>query len=159
MPCSEKQNKTKMATLFALPACQSWKNKLHPRKTNTHTANTERGLLTRARRRSGPRSNRRETARRCAEGGRLQMWGAGAPGRRACPLSGNAWNLEENSHPHTPSPSGPDVRAEPVQGKLCLKAAWLAPPLLSSQWEGPGALVQGSTSTRPHVLRCAMPGV
>ena len=34
-----------MATLFALPVCQSLKNKLHPRKTNTHTANMEKELL------------------------------------------------------------------------------------------------------------------
>lgn len=34
-----------MATLFALPVCQSLKNKLHPRKTNTHTANMETALL------------------------------------------------------------------------------------------------------------------
>lgn len=35
-----------MATLFALPVCQSLKNKLHPRETNTHTANTEKERLT-----------------------------------------------------------------------------------------------------------------
>lgn len=37
-----------MATLFAFPVCQSLKNKLHPRKTNTHThtANKEKELLT-----------------------------------------------------------------------------------------------------------------
>ena len=34
-----------MATLFALPVCQSLKNKLHPRKTNTHAANMEKELL------------------------------------------------------------------------------------------------------------------
>jgi hypothetical protein len=57
-----KQNKTKMATLFALPVCQSLKNKLHPRKTNTHTANKEKELLTDPRYSAGQRTMAGSTA-------------------------------------------------------------------------------------------------
>lgn len=48
-----------MATLFALPVCQSLKNKLHPRKTNTHSKHGE-GAADRAERISRPRNNRGE---------------------------------------------------------------------------------------------------
>lgn len=48
-----------MATLFALPVCQSLKNKLHPRKTNTHSKHGE-GAAERAQRISRPRNNRGE---------------------------------------------------------------------------------------------------
>lgn len=65
-----------MATLFVLPVCQSLKNKLHPRKPNTHTANKEMELpATELRESPGQRTmgenavrQRGEEAVRCKDG-------------------------------------------------------------------------------------------
>lgn len=56
-----------MATLFALPVCQSLKNKLHPRKTNTHTANKKKELSTEPRKISRPGNNSREHSQTAKE--------------------------------------------------------------------------------------------